>query len=525
MSTITQALEIRNAAGTALGVVINHYDGEWIQAVNSADRLTFRCPYSEATNLVYPNEIWLRRGDDATLVRKFLITVVESIEGRRTEVHVTAYDYSSMLLRVPVSEYPTGDEPEGGLVDTAEYLAGLLTLAASTGITCGTLPVLTAAQETQPYNEMHTTDSNVLAALHNVRQNIGGMLWVDNDKRLHWYIERFPAAPSYALELDRNCIEVRKRTDDTTNRTRTEFDVEVVDLSAHDTTDDGMWMIGMPVAVPVPNSSSTETLYITDIRQRLDNPLATEISVNSVLDTTGRFRDAIDYLLEDIDATNRTDTWIEQIDDWHYEIDDWLDGADTDYETIDDWFVDELDNPSEEVTDAIEEIIEDVLTDPTQDVQDAFEETLVDVLTDPSQDVQDAVEDVLDKIGAVIMRKAKVSALNADGNNIDCYLWDSDTSAWEATTTSVLKPYDLRKSTYSGNTITYTDGTSVTYSATGVTDTYERVADYGGAETETQSITSPYAVDEVLQVYKDGANWADLNTAGRHWAAEEEEGT
>jgi hypothetical protein len=138
MTTVIQGLDIRNSSGVTLEVLSCYYNGEWVQTVNAADVLTFKCPNEFAANLVSGNEVWLRRGDDAELVRKFVIRIVETHEGGRAETSVTAYDYSSLLLRVPISEYPTV-EPEDGLVNTSQYLDYMLSLAASTGIVWGTL--------------------------------------------------------------------------------------------------------------------------------------------------------------------------------------------------------------------------------------------------------------------------------------------------------------------------------------------------------------------------------------------------
>jgi hypothetical protein len=506
---IIQGLDIRNSDGDAIDVVTRHYDGEWLQTVNAADLLRFRCPSADAANLVFPNEVWLRRGDSAELVRKFVITTREEREGRRDEVIITAYDYSSLLLRVFIPEFPEGDEPESGMVSTEEYLISLLLLAEETGITWGTLPEIPEGREELEYRYMHVTETNVLAALHNVRQDIGGMIWVDNGKRLHWYQQRFPDHPNYTLELDRNCIEVSRITDNITNRTDTSYKVDVVDLSAHDVTDDGMLNVGMPVKVPIPNAGTTTELYITDIKQAIDNPLALQIAVNDKLDTTGRFRDLLDYLLDPLDPGNIVRTQLDNFGDWLSQVDRWLNDWPDNTTTFDE---------------AIEAVLEEILSDPPEDILE-----LIDGLIEDYLDGFGGTPESVDPNASVIplLYLGKVKELHSDGNQITVYLYDYVAADWKPTTTNINKPYYLRKDSWNAQTIEYTDGTERTYNVTDLDAKYQRRAVWEVDEVEVeeiQEITAPYAVNERLYIMQDRAGLLyDTNTAGRHWAAAIEE--
>ena len=460
---VTQGLDIRNPIGEELEPLTHYYDAEWVQTVNAADTLIFKCPNEYATNLIPANEVWVRRGDEAELVRKFTIVIIEKREGIKSETTVTAYDYSSLLMKVAVSEYPTV-EPESGLVSVSAYLDYMMSLAtAQTGIVWGTLPIIPGDKTELPYRDLHIKDSNVLAALHNVRQDIGGMLWVDNDKNLHWYIERFPTPPAaFALELDRNCIDVGVRLDQSTNESRVTWDVSVVDLSAHSEEDDGMLNIGMPVSVPVPGLGTTLELYITDIRQKLDNPLALEIAVNSTLDTTGRFRDIIDYFVQETDPAGTIDTTIENLD--------------TSVNNIEEWLGDDL-------------------TD---------EDNFADAVTNQV---------------AANVKLAKLVSLSAGGDTIGVYFYDYELSAWEEVVTEIVKPYELQKTNWNGQTLLLADGRSVAYDYSGLDLDYQRHAvcnDAGQEFDVVEELQPPYAVDGLLHVIRNAdEDWMDANVLGR----------
>ena len=523
---IVQGLDIRDSSGTQLDVVTHHYNGEWVQTVNAADMLSITIPSEYCDSVVNGNEIWLRRGDSNELVRKFVIMITEAHKGNREETIVTAYDYSSLLMKIAISEYPT-EEPESGLISVSAYLDYLMALAALQGFTWGVLPLIPSAYTTLPFNDLHLKDSNVLAGLHAVRNIIGGMLWVDNDKILNWYDERYPTyAGTYALELDRNSIDVAEKTDNTTNETRKTYSVEVVDLSAHNVTDDGMLNIGMPVTIDLPDGSSTE-LYITDIRQQIDNPLALQIAVNDTLHSTGRFRDVLDYIIDTADPNNFIESTIDNFETSIDEIQEWL--TDTNYteETFAETIASEA-TYSETITTVgtTGETVGVADTTMRGDHKHQLDETelttfIEDVLDEDGGGLPTTIDEDLSVIP--LLYKAKVASLNADGNQIAVYMYDYVADGWEGTTKNIYKPDELQAAFWDGNTITGTDGSSVAYSSTGLDKKYQRKAtftDDGTQYTEEQEITPPYAVDGVLRVIQDRGNvLVDMNTAGRAFAA------
>lgn len=117
---------------------------------------------------------------------------------------------------------------------------------------------------------------------------------------------------------------------------------------------------------------------------------------------------------------------------------------------------------------------------------------------------------------------AQVYELNADGEHIDCYLWDEQAEEFGEDIIEVLKPSIFRPSTWEGQTISYTDYTTRTYSRTGVPPLYGRKStwvDRGVTYTELQLITSPYGIGEEIRIEKLSEDtYEDTNRAGRHWA-------
>lgn len=525
---VIQGLDIRDSSGTQLDVVTHHYDGEWKQTVNAADMLTVTIPNEYTESVVNDNEIWVRRGDDNELVRKFVICATEVHEGRKAETIVTAYDYSILLGKIAVAEYPETETETVNTSDALSYLMGLATT--EYGFSWGTLPVIPGEYADLPYNDLHLKDTNVLAAIHAIRNMIGGMLWVDNDKAMHWYIDRYPTYDGdYALELDVNLIDITRKTDKTTGTEDVTYSVDTVDLSAHDIDYDGMLNIGMKITVPIPNTASTEDLYITEITQSLYDPLAIKIAVNDVLETNGRLRDVLDYFVEDADPNNFDSLQIDNVDTRLTDIEKWLEDVDYTEETFSESVAADI-TYSETVTTV-------GLTGEAVGVADETARGDHKHILD-TEEVEDLIDDHIDEVTGglptsvdedlstlMLLYKAKFSSFDSNGNTMQCYFWDYVANGWESTTRTVYKPDELRASYWDGVTITYEDGTEVDYTSSGYDKTYQRKAtfDDGGTDFfEIQEITPPYATSPAspLWVFQDrDGNLIDMNNKGRAFAA------
>jgi hypothetical protein len=219
-------------------------------------------------------------------------------QGTRTETEIICYDPISELGRVPVVGLPD-ESLKDGTVNVLQYLNQLLSL--QTAITWGTLPPIASDLE-YPYDDLFVENTYILPSLHRVRDMVGGMLWVDNNRKLHWYKKRFPTPPAaFSLELGRNASSIKRRENRLHDSAEISYEVECIDLSQISGEDDGMLNIGMPVDV------DGDSLYITDIKQSLSNPLQLTLSVSTSLDLSGRPPDAIDMLVALADKVSEHD--------------------------------------------------------------------------------------------------------------------------------------------------------------------------------------------------------------------------
>ena len=113
----------------------------------------------------------------------------------------------------------------------------------------------------------------------------------------------------------------------------------------------------------------------------------------------------------------------------------------------------------------------------------------------------------------------------AYGDYLECTYYDPVADVAGATV-YIAKPFMLRQTPFDGETITYLDGSSITYA---YTTQRERAAD-DGVDSETQVMTPDYYVGEVIRATRgntgvvDGdtkrLGWEDMNTCGRFWAKE-----
>ncbi|MBU0846507.1 hypothetical protein KKH23_04905 [Patescibacteria group bacterium] len=118
-----------------------------------------------------------------------------------------------------------------------------------------------------------------------------------------------------------------------------------------------------------------------------------------------------------------------------------------------------------------------------------------------------------------------VQVVSVSNDYLTCVWVDPPTST-TGDTVYVAKPFALMVSPFDGETVLYNNGQSVSYSY--VTERQRGAT--SGAHEEIQSVTPDYFVGEELRVvsgetgaldfYGAWLVWQDLNTAGRHWAAE-----
>jgi len=310
---VVQGLEIR-AGGIWQGVTQHIYDAEWVQGVNVSDQLTFTVPTSEVDEfLVIGAQVYLRRGDDADLHRIFVIEEIEVGYGERQETKFTAYDLLHWLGKVTLPvDYPpdpwgNGYEPKvhqtnfpknapkpPRTIRAASYVSGLLSYQSY--VTFGGMG--SSFDIDLEYEDVFVeAGTTLLDALHRLRDKIGGMIHVRDGGGLYWYSKRWiNSPPECVLDTD-NIISYTKRTDSSGTETQYSYDIDVADLSQIDETQSGIIAVGARLTF------GTESLWITDIRQKLDAPIRARISGSSTLDATGRSQDLTEYL-NDLAARN-----------------------------------------------------------------------------------------------------------------------------------------------------------------------------------------------------------------------------
>jgi hypothetical protein len=120
--------------------------------------------------------------------------------------------------------------------------------------------------------------------------------------------------------------------------------------------------------------------------------------------------------------------------------------------------------------------------------------------------------------------------LSADGDYLECVVYDPVTTTFGENVVYVVKPAILAASQWNGVTQTTLDtGTEYTYDATDLDITYQRRATWyvyneeteeDDEFTETQEITASYYYHELIVACRTAEGiLLDTNQAGRHWAA------
>lgn len=310
---VVQALEIRSA-GVWQGITQHVYDAEWVQGVNVSDQLTFTVPTAEVDEFLdIGAQVYLRRGDDADLHRIFVIEEIEVKYGERQETTFTCYDLLHWLGKVVLTEdyppdpwgedhipkvhgtnYPKGAPKPPRTIRASTYVSGLL--AYQSYVTFGGMG---ASYDLElEYDDVFVeAGTTLLDALQRLRDLIGGMIHVRDAGGLYWYSRRWINSPPECVLGTDNIISYTKRTDSSGADTQYSYDIDVADLSQIVKSQSDTIAVGARLTF------GPESLWITDIRQKLDAPIRARISGSSSLDATGRGQDLTEYL-NDIAARN-----------------------------------------------------------------------------------------------------------------------------------------------------------------------------------------------------------------------------
>lgn len=560
---VIQALELHDSSGTYVAAIQHFYAAHWIQAANACDELRFSVPTSELPEgFDFDQQIWLRRGDGADIARKFIVTEIQTHEGSQDRTDVVCYDYLSILGKLTVTDFP-GEAYEDAAIN-ARALVSML-LAAQSSLHLATQPV----SETIDYSDINTSEGTILQVIQKIRQQVGGLLWVDNDYGLHFYATRY-ADHGFSLDLDRNLIDYTKSESRMGEDIQISYDLKAVDLSQISDADEGMLNIGMPVTL----TPAGETLYITDIDQDLGNPLNLSLALGTSAELSGRRPDVVDVLSDALNNITDLDRRVDNIEAMDYDFD-------FEYGTLDDVTTIGADWSSEGVSDDLARIdhqhgvdygediepigtVESAGTSDTParsnhvhslgtsipygtDVQPVGDANAAGTSTNLARvdhvhsgqalDFADASEiqpvgetaaaGTSDKVAradhvhvgasgsgtpGITFYLGKIDSLSADGNKIKVYLYDATAETWDTEITEIYKPYLLRLSAWSGKTITDENGRAITYSTAQSDSRYQRSAswqDDSGTVYEYQEITPNYITDnnepEQIDIFTDGA--------------------
>jgi hypothetical protein len=122
---------------------------------------------------------------------------------------------------------------------------------------------------------------------------------------------------------------------------------------------------------------------------------------------------------------------------------------------------------------------------------------------------------------SVYFRWAEVQSVEAD--YLVCKFYNPVSGTTDGADFGVAKPFLLQQSTFDGQTISYIDGESITYTADGTDPEYKRTHN-DGVTSAAFVVTPNWFVGEQIIVmnlptYVDGAlyNWVEL-ALGRYWA-------
>lgn len=126
-----------------------------------------------------------------------------------------------------------------------------------------------------------------------------------------------------------------------------------------------------------------------------------------------------------------------------------------------------------------------------------------------------------------VIRYMRVQSVEADYITAIAYNPATDTEI--GAEISVAKPYGIRQTPFDGQTISYDDGTSLSYSYS--TQRKRTATDTSDSSTEEQVVTPDYFVDDEIQAMRMNTGlqdtsgndimWVDMNTmTPRYWATE-----
>jgi len=207
-------LSIYQPDGDLLYHIPEWYSGQRWAQLNKPDVIQFNVPadFVGASNLVFPNEIWLRKQGSNTVLQKF--TIVATTEGAAGHawIQVEGQSLLGQLARERGCSYAT---------TSATAVSSILSTLLST-YQNNTYPISVGTVESAYGSEtieITFEDNSLLDALRQIRAVVGGYFSVDTSRNLNW--SETPGSDDDSwIRMAHNAKQIRKRIDHTELATR-----------------------------------------------------------------------------------------------------------------------------------------------------------------------------------------------------------------------------------------------------------------------------------------------------------------
>jgi hypothetical protein len=210
-------LEIRTRAGALVRWIEEHvYGVTWFESINEPSTLSLSIDgtWDGAADAVYPNQVWLYRGDNVTVYKKFDILVeTHGAAANGPFMSIECEDALSRLGR----EYVLTEVSFAAGTKLNTIIAYLLAHCQTQipRVTLGRIGAGIAAVST----EIRWSDKSLLQCLKDLHDIVGGYYWVDGNDKLSWTATRGENGKNW-IRLEQNANQIRRRRDYRPLRTR-----------------------------------------------------------------------------------------------------------------------------------------------------------------------------------------------------------------------------------------------------------------------------------------------------------------
>jgi len=198
-------LELHEQDGTLIDFLPDFIGGSWSARANEPETLTFSYAGddSRTSGFVFPNEVWLLRGDNTTALQKFIITKINESESEARAVDVEARSYLYQLSKEMVSSYDSTGKTIEDIVDD------IFTYQTQT-------PAITAGFiDDDIKDEIRTLNiegKSILESLNDIKRSIGGYFAVTTSREFVWH-RQIGTEHGFQLRIGKNCNLIKKNID------------------------------------------------------------------------------------------------------------------------------------------------------------------------------------------------------------------------------------------------------------------------------------------------------------------------